>query len=61
VSHLDTAGFTGVENPSATSAGGSVQTGGGAAAAPSPSPSSNAAKVAVSTLAAFAAFMASLL
>jgi hypothetical protein len=44
-----------------TSKGGSVQTGGAAAAAPSPSPSSNAAKVAVSTLAAFAAFMASMM
>jgi hypothetical protein len=33
---------------------------GAAAASPSPSPSSNAAKVAVSTLAAFAAFMASM-
>jgi hypothetical protein len=57
---LSAAGLSGVGTPEVTSQGGSVQTG-AAAAAPSPSPSSNAAKVAVSTLAAFAAFMASLL
>jgi hypothetical protein len=57
------AGFSGVTVTAATATATAPTSGGAAApaAAPSPSPSSNAAKVAVSTLAALSAFVASLL
>lgn len=62
---LATAGYTGATitgiSPATTATTAAAPPAPAAAAAPSPSPSSNAAKVAVSTVAAFAAFMASMM
>ena len=66
-SALSAAGYTGATITGVTAATTATETAATpspaapAAAAPSPSPSSNAAKVAVSTVAAFAAFMASMM